>query len=127
MGIHSHFRVGAGIIIIVSALCFGEVFAREALASPAEKEAAMRAYMDCRIMRARSLDDGISDAMTIGRVVAAACRREMEQATSVLTQGENARVRSMLTDRMSGRATEDAATIVLLERKRKIEQEAIGQ
>ncbi|MCM3420552.1 hypothetical protein [Sphingopyxis alaskensis] len=127
MGINSHFRVGAGIIFAVNALCFGEVSARESPASYAEKEAAMRAYMDCRIIRAQSLDDGISDAITIGRVVAAACQREMEQAAAVLTQGENARVRSMLTDRMSGRAAEDAATIVLLERKRKVEQEATGQ
>lgn len=127
MGIDRYFRVGAGIAFAVSAFCFGGALAREAPATNAETESAKRAYIECRIAKARSLDDGISDAMTIGRVVAAACRWEMEQVATVLTQGENGRVRSMLIDRMSGRAAEDAAAIVLLERKRKIEQGAKGQ
>lgn len=87
----------------------------------ADRRAAMQAYYDCRLEKANLLDDGVSDALTIGNAVAAACRVEMELMADVLSAGEGSRVRSMLISRLERRSAEDTAVIVLRQRSRRSE------
>lgn len=104
--------------------------AREAPATEVEKEAATRAYVECKIDKAKRLDDGISDAISIGAAIASACRPEMETVAGVLAKGEKRdRVRLMLIDRLANHAVEDAAAVVLLERRKRanVDQDSTEQ
>ncbi|OZA21187.1 MAG: hypothetical protein B7X90_02835 [Novosphingobium sp. 17-62-19] len=94
--------------------------AREQPATDAEREQAGDTYIGCQIEKARRLDDGLSDAMTIGRAIAASCRTEMENLARVLAKGEKRdRVRLLVIDRLASHAAQDASVVVLLERKRR--------
>lgn len=94
-------------------------FAKDAPATDAERKAAMQIYHDCQMEKANLIDDGVSDALTVGNAVASACLPEMNQMADVLSQGENRRVRSMLVDRLASQAGQRASTIVMLERNRR--------
>ncbi len=96
------------------------VQARELPATDAEEDEAGRAYIACQADKAGMLDDGYSDALTIGRAIASACRSEMENLARVLAQGSKRdRVRLLLIDRLASHAAQDASVVVLLERKRR--------
>lgn len=95
---------------------------REQPATDAEKDEAGRTYLSCQADKAGRLDDGYSDAMTIGRAIAVSCRTEMEALAAVLAKGaKRDRVRLMLIDRLASHAAQDASVVVLLERKRRVE------
>lgn len=95
---------------------------REQPATETEKDKAGRAYLACQADKAGRLDDGYSDAMTIGRAIAVSCRPEMETLAAVLTKGaKRDRMRLMLIDRLASHAAQDASVMVLLERKRRAE------
>jgi hypothetical protein len=95
-------------------------FASEAPTVDAEWKAVALEYRECQVQKARILDDGISDALTIGQIIASACRPEMEQVAAAMSRGEkNRRVLPMVIERLASHAAEDAARMVLLERKKK--------
>lgn len=95
--------------------------AREQAATDGEKDAAGQSYIACQADKADRLDDGYSDAMTIGRAIAASCRPEMEALAAVLARGSSERMRLMLIDRLASHAPQDASVVVLLARKRRTE------
>jgi hypothetical protein len=92
-------------------------------ATPATKEeiaAAARLYEECQVDKALSLDDGISDARTVGEVIANSCRPQMESFASLMTKDQKRdRVRLMLIERMASRAVQSATETVLFVRQRK--------
>jgi hypothetical protein len=97
--------------------------ARPLPATPEQKEAAFRAYTECRLARIDALDDGVSDALTIGIVVASACQNERENIAAVLTQDQKRdRVRVGVLERMNARAGSEAAALVLIRRKQKVSE-----
>lgn len=112
---------GLAMALSCAALSFSfSAIAREAPATAAEKDEAFRAYVACEQEKSRMLDDGYSDAMTVGGTVAFACRPEMENVAAVLAKGEKRdRVRLLLIDRLASHAAQDAATVVLLERRKR--------
>ena len=57
------------------------------MATEEEKAAAARLYVVCLAANAEDLDDGISDAGSVGAAVAAACRRERRAQIDVSTRG----------------------------------------
>ncbi len=94
--------------------------AREAPATNEEKKAAALAYVQCQADQAETLDDGISDAATIGTVIANKCRTLMEEYARVMTKDQKRdRVRVMLIERMAGRAVASATEHVLYQRQQK--------
>ncbi len=56
-----------------------------------QEERAFSAVRSCLALQAVELDDRMSDASTIGRSVAAACRRDADVAMSIGLQGFNSR------------------------------------
>ena len=100
------------------------VWGKEALATTAEKEAAAKALVQCRMQQAQLLDDGYSDALTIGQAVASACRIKMLILIAAITKGKNPQVVLSLREKAEKFAIQDATKIVLLERKRRLESKA---
>lgn len=92
--------------------------ARETGASVDEQHAVASVYLDCLAEQIVLLDDGVSDAMTVGRVVANACRSKREDVAAIMSKG-NRRVQRLLSDRLASHAPEDAATFVLQSRSEK--------
>ncbi len=121
-GMMRAYRLGLSIVALAGAIVVSPsvVQARELPATDAEKDEAGHAYIACQADKAGMLDDGYSDALTIGRAVASACRSEMENLAEVLTKGSKRdRVRLLLIDRLASHAALDASVVVLLERKRR--------
>jgi hypothetical protein len=86
-------------------------------ASELEKGAAANAYLDCMLSQAASMDDGTSDAETIGRAIAPACRQQMGQVVAVFGQGQSGQTRDMLYRRMiSEEGTTGAAAVLKVRR-----------
>lgn len=96
-----------------------EAIAREAPATPEERKAAAQIYTDCHVANALKLDDGVSDAGTIGEAVALTCRPEMEEFARVMTKEQKRdRVRLMLIERMGSRAANEATLALLMVRQK---------
>lgn len=91
----------------------------QATVIPPEQEAAYTAYVECQMRNAALFDDGISDALTVGRAIAPACRSEMEQiATVSFPERKHARRRAMFVEVLDGRAADEAAATVLMMRRK---------
>lgn len=110
--------------LTVALLCASPAFARDVPATAQQRQVAIEAYVACQFSYAKTLDDGISDALTIGHAVAASCRHEMENMAAVLTKGaKRDRVRLLLTERFANRAAQEASLIVLQVRTAKSAQQ----
>lgn len=109
--------------LLLPLLClFGtaHAFSREAPATQEEKDTVSGNYIACQVDNAIKLDDGVSDASTIGEVIAAKCRPEMEELARVLTKDQKRdRVRLMVIERMGSRAAQEATEAVLVVRREK--------
>lgn len=70
-------------------------------------------YLNCLDRSVRSLDDGISDAYTIGRAASNRCIRERNNLVAVMMHAENKRVRAQFAEAMVERSAQDGAETVL--------------
>lgn len=70
-------------------------------------------YLNCLDRSVRALDDGISDALTIGRVASNRCIRERSNLVAVMMHAENKRVRSQFAAAMVEQSVRDGAETVL--------------
>lgn len=110
-------RIGAAILIGIAAVASAS--AREPEATQEEKEAAYTAYAICLRNRTAALDDGVSDAETVGRAVALGCRPEQAKIATVLSQGaKRDRVRQRTLELMQEHEGQEAAEWVLMHRRR---------
>lgn len=83
----------------------------------AEKRTATRAYLVCLQEQARRMDDGVSDALTVGAVVAPLCRSQLLTSLEVYTRGWTARDRLPLYESQIAREATIGAQAVLTERR----------
>ncbi|MAH14837.1 MAG: hypothetical protein CMN65_03655 [Sphingomonadaceae bacterium] len=82
------------------------------------RDEATRAHFNCQLEQARLLDDGKSDARTIGEAVANACVSTLSTVADVLSQGESKRFRRYLWEDLTQNANTEATGIVLMVRKK---------
>lgn len=73
--------------------------------------------MDCLKSEVERLDDGVTDPVSIGHIVAPACHRHLRMATYTMSQHENANVRQQLYERRLAQSASDAARAVLVHRR----------
>lgn len=73
----------------------------ERLSTESEKKVARENYVGCLFDNARQLDDGRSDAATIGSAVRSACRALYLKSMAVAIQGESQRVKQGFYERVS--------------------------
>lgn len=85
----------------------------ERLSTESEKQAASENYVGCLFDNARQLDDGRSDAATIGSAVRSACRALYLRSMAVAVQGENQRVKQGFYERAKNSDIELATSAVL--------------
>lgn len=83
----------------------------------ADMRAASQAEIGCMKHFAASLDDGKSDAATIGLAVAHACEQETRAAAAVVARGQNGRVQAMTEANLLSDAPKTATEAVLLQRR----------
>jgi len=62
----------------------------------AELKSASNAYIECVGKNARELDDGISDAQTVGKAAAQSCRTELRTTTDIVTRGRDSEARERI-------------------------------
>lgn len=87
-------------------------------ASQVTKETATRNWLTCLYERAAQLDDGVSDARTVGRSIAPSCRDQYAYMVGLYTQGEKPTVRAIVHERLMVREIDEAADAVLRRRAR---------
>ena len=104
---------GTKVAALTAALCAVSAQAREAPATEAEIDQAIRAHIECQIENAFSLDDGTSDAATVGKAVAIACSPSLLKAAEAMAKGSPPQVKRKLTDQLSREAHSEAITFVL--------------
>lgn len=81
------------------------------------EEAAAIVHFNCLANKAKEMDDGISDAATIGAVIAPSCHVELQNWASVVSRHDNKRVKVMILERWKANATNFATRVVLDVRK----------
>ena len=81
--------------------------------SELQKEEAIKSKIDCMRVKARQLDDGTSDAGTIGQAVALACREESEYAARVFIAGRSKSMQDSFV-RQAQQSDAELATLVVL-------------
>lgn len=81
--------------------------------------AATRAHIKCQYDQAKRLDDGKSDARSIGEAVATACSATFSSLIDVMSEGESRRYRRMLSEEIARGAIAEATGIVLTIRNSK--------
>ena len=94
------------------------VAAKAPPASQDEKDQAMRAHFACLYAAVPDRDDGVSDARTVGKSVALACRDTLATLASTLARGKGKMVESKLFDRLIGHEADEGADAVLAYRVR---------
>lgn len=80
--------------------------------------AAMGHYLQCFATEANRIDDGVSDAATIGRAIAPLCTEERIAAAKAIAEGR-ARYEAMAIAQLKNQAPEAATRVVLQERLRR--------
>jgi hypothetical protein len=107
-----------------SLLCLAAAFllvaARPLPPTDVEKSDVIHALKDCYAARATDLDDGISDAASVGGAVAAACDGPLQSTAALFTRGQNQRVTNELIDELRKTATQWATGVVLQLRRAKV-------
>jgi uncharacterized protein YceK len=86
-------------------------------ASQAEIEAASRAYLGCLYVGAERMDDGTSDAMSVGAAVAAACHSELAAVAETRTRGPMSTLYVDFLNQMKRDEAADGARAVLMVRQ----------
>jgi hypothetical protein len=96
--------------------------ALEAPATEAEQKQATTWFIECVKAAAATLDDHVSDAMTIANaIVSGRCAQDANRLVETYTRGETGQVKAMVQQEMfNGRLQEDAAQVVLVQRSRKV-------
>lgn len=84
------------------------------VATKAEKDAANQALLACHQRAIKQLDDGVSDATTVGRSVAAQCTDESEALFRVSVQGATVPEYVIAFRRSWGAVTQQMATTTVL-------------
>ena len=74
---------------------------------------AVKRIHDCFQKNAPMLDDGFSDAATVGRSLAAACRPEVLSAADTYSQGSNDYLKNMMREQFIGSWVEGGASAIL--------------
>ena len=94
----------------------------EAEATETEKSQVAQWFTDCVKAAAATLDDHVSDAMTIANVIVSGrCAPKASQLVNTYTRGSNWRVKAMVEDDLyNGGLQEMAAQVVLVQRSRRL-------
>jgi len=88
-------------------------------ASQASKDMAQKQWVDCLIDGAMRYDDGTSDPLSVGAVVASGCRAYMLRIVELESQGESRAFYQALYDGMvEGEASDGAAAVMTIRKKR---------
>jgi S1-C subfamily serine protease len=115
-------RIAAATLVL--ALCSSTAAAkRPEPATEAQTNAAGQAYIACVREAIREVDDGISDAATIGRSIAPLCLKELETYSELYSRDLSPGARRIFLsyEYMAKRAIERATAIVLIERQKRSE------
>ena len=95
-------------------------------ASEDAKKDSIRLYIECLINAARRIDDGVSDALTVGNAIRPTCEAEYKASIMLQTQHLSPDVRArVLRDLMSGYPNQ-AVTAVLISRRRPTSRQPIS-
>lgn len=70
-------------------------------------------YLNCLHRWVKSLDDGVSDAATVGRAASNRCITERNNLVTVMMHDQNKRVRAMFAEAMVERSAQDGTETVL--------------
>jgi hypothetical protein len=82
-----------------------------------EKYDALEAYLSCLHTRAHDVDDGISDATSLAKVIAQDCRDVMSTAADTFTRGQSQASRDALYQEWLSKEVWQATAVVAVERK----------
>ena len=110
----------AGLIAI--ALMSGCAAPRPPEASEQEKLVIQKQWVSCMVAATRRLDDYTSPASAVGSAVANSCWSEMRAASEVYSRHQNMQVQLLLADKIAANAPARATEIVLMERRRILEE-----
>ena len=87
-------------------------------ASEASKKDSIRLYIECLINAARSIDDGVSDALTVGNAIRPTCEAEYKSSIMLQTQHLSPDVRArVLRDLMSDYSNQAIAAVLISRRR----------
>jgi hypothetical protein len=87
-------------------------------ASEAAKRDSIRLYIECLINAARSIDDGVSDALTVGNAIRPTCETEYRASMILQTQHLSPEVRArVLRDLMSDYSSQAVAAVLISRRR----------
>lgn len=73
----------------------------------------MQEYFSCIYEKADGLDDGVSDARTVGRSAAMLCREKLQDAAETFTRGARPRVYQMTFEALLHDEEDNGAAAVL--------------
>ena len=97
---------------VLAAVCLALAgCASAAVITQPQKEAAMQSIFDCYAKGASQLDDGRSDAATIGEAVAQICKAELQSYINLISA--NGYEQRLMEDRLSASAPKNATAVVL--------------
>lgn len=112
------------------ALAFGiqsASIAQEPLPASSGRSEAIQDHFDCLVEQTKRLDDGISDAATIGAAVASACQTTLSGVVEAESQGKSRQYRRMFAEELASGAESEATRIVLTVRQKQTRREAPEQ
>jgi hypothetical protein len=102
------------IIFLASlALVPAATFAKDAPPTAEERDLAIKGYMGCMFEGAAKLDDGVSDALTVGATVARQCRSQLNTMVDVIARGKNRHVHDLFLDRRIADEAQSGADVVV--------------
>lgn len=89
-------------------------------ASPAAIEEARTAHIECLLAKAEQFDDGISDVISVARVIMPACHAELDRVATLMVQGAKRpeRVKQILMDDLSNDPTVASQAILVVRKRR---------
>ncbi|RYG99986.1 MAG: hypothetical protein EON58_01915 [Alphaproteobacteria bacterium] len=87
--------------------------------TPSDEEIALNAVVECLFAQAAELDDGVSDATTVGRAVATACNSESSRYRATFALQYAPGLRSSIIEAAEAKAFEPATSVVLRARAAK--------
>lgn len=112
-----HCRLALSCAFLAIGLVSIPASARKAPAPQEEIDTDIKAYLGCLTTHAAEMDDGISDAGSIGRAIATSCRAELMTTAEAMGRGENARVNRLLQERLQSHEEEEGTKAVLRVRR----------